>query len=1392
MTDGKTVGIFLASPADVRAERDAAERVVARLDGKYKNHVRLVSRRWERGFYEARQGFQEAIGAMDRHDVVIGILWSRLGTPLPAAVFRRPNGTVYESGTTFEIETALELSERTEGQPAVYLFRKTEPVRYAAATVDEDRAQFEALQAWWDRVVRNPAKTRGHHGFVTTDEFERKLEDLLEDYLIRKDLIPSGPTWDIATRKSPYPGLLAYDSRFADVFYGRSLAIAEILADLHQLERRSTRALVVIGPSGSGKSSLVRAGIAPEFSDFTFGADRWRHVLLEPADDPVLALARRLFDETCLPELTASPQATPESLAALIRQSPSAAVNTVGWALRRVPASLLLIFDQVETFLGRDDQLCLTQFAYELVEDETTWLLATIRNDQYAEVQRDPSLLSLRKGGALYDLPPPGRSELREIVRGPARAAGLVFEERDGRSLADDILAAVKDADALPLLQMTLAQLFDNRVGNVLTYAAYERMGGLEGAIAAHAQQTFDKLSPAAQARLDAVLRHLVSDITADGRLTLRSAPRKEILSEEPVLTEELLTALVNARLLVDADDNVRVAHEALLRHWGRAKLSPALRPDVVALRRHLEPAYDVWQVERKTADLLPQGSVLAAASEIVEGYPGAFEPLLEDYIRRSARRARAQLLAARRRSWVAIAVAVVMAIGVGVVFRLYVDTKNNLMLGLLTKGYESLVADQPARTYNLVAPALAQGPFGGFIDAEQAVRLRTIAGVVAPAVVNPSQTIENVAPGAAAMAVDVSSDGSRIIVGYDDGSSYVFPRPSNRSSVLHLVGNTKNVENIGAHFDSTGTLAVTATSDEALFWNLTTGVRRSLPAIFSSKLSAIAIAPRGDAVALGTRDGTVAIWTPKTNAMRVFAREHTGQTEDLSFDSTGRELASAGDDGTVITRDTATWNVRDRIKTNRGTLSSVALSPAGKYIATAALRGPVDVWSAKHGRYDDDPVDVPEERRWKIRFSPNGKILAVASYDGTVRLWNTEALARDLPLENQATIDGNDLRVDDLAFTGDSAQLVTASQSGAVRVWDVTNVRPVFHIVHDDSVETVTARYSANGAWFVAGGIDGLARLYAVQPDGNLSFRCSVYHGNRVLSVAFSPDSSEVVSAGMAEGQARTDDDIKVWRTPDCRPAATSLSRGADYPLSVAHSANAIAWGSRGGPIRVAQIGGHHERGRPFGGTSALPIGEVYGLAFSPDGTALVSGGTDGIVRRWNVQNGSAQVFAGSSEAIYSVAFSSDGRYVAAGGDSDYVYVWDASSGKLLKTLSEIGGTSNVDFLKEKAGDVLAAGGDARYISMWRVGSWQKLFQLGDADVRGLVGERGLYGFQQATGDLAFDGENGIIRVLSRPLDSHSAALTGSVHGINVTFDRADDSAMAALPATTLPASHR
>ncbi len=400
---------------------------------------------------------------------------------------------------------------------------------------------------------------------------------------------------DVKRLGSPYPGIVAYDLKYSPVFFGRHLAVEHACEELLGAAAREggRPVLFVIGGSGSGKSSLVCAGLVPRLTrpGVVPGVDLWRMVITVPDGDGLLSLAAHLYAPGALPELEDSAQRDPERWARMAAGEPEAAADSVTWALerigdaerqrahadRRMEAHLLLVLDQLEGQFGSLGQNAYAKVLRALVDGGRVWLLTTLRSERYTDLQLYPDLLALKRAGATYDLPPPGPAEIADIVRGPARAAGLSFDELDGVSLARVLVEAVPNADALPLLQMTLAQLFERRQGAELTFAAYHAMGGVHGAIAAYADGVFARVPPAAQSELDLLVRALVREVgrsKSDNhvRFTIRDADRKAFETSET--RKQLVEDLVDGRLLVSDGDKLRLAHEALLRRWERARHS--------------------------------------------------------------------------------------------------------------------------------------------------------------------------------------------------------------------------------------------------------------------------------------------------------------------------------------------------------------------------------------------------------------------------------------------------------------------------------------------------------------------------------------------------------------------------------------------------------------------------------------------------------------------------------------------------------------------------------------------------------------------------------------------------------------------------------------------------
>src|SRR3569623_1102411 len=315
---------------------------------------------------------------------------------------------------------------RTKGSPDVIVYRKAAAVMLDADRCEAEKAQFDALKQFWLRWFQNESGhfTAAFESFETTDQFETLVETHIRQWLARNQAELSGNlTWPVALKGSPFRGLQPFDEAHAEVFFGRRRVVERLREALSDAAGRGTPFLLLLGMSGSGKSSVVRAGLLPRLTQIGAvpGVDFWRRCVLRPSEgggDRLLGLARALYRADVLPELGAGDTPAPSDFAALLRNAPEAAARAVRLALGRsssamaaregfdrpIESRLLLVVDQFEEALGGAPEQR-EQFAAvlaALVADGQTWVVGTLRSDLYAAFQASPALVALRERGALF------------------------------------------------------------------------------------------------------------------------------------------------------------------------------------------------------------------------------------------------------------------------------------------------------------------------------------------------------------------------------------------------------------------------------------------------------------------------------------------------------------------------------------------------------------------------------------------------------------------------------------------------------------------------------------------------------------------------------------------------------------------------------------------------------------------------------------------------------------------------------------------------------------------------------------------------------------------------------------------------------------------------------
>lgn len=751
--------IFVSSPADVRPERQIAKRAIDRLAREYSYHLRIEGVLWEREPLTAAHHFQdiENLPAPRSCDIVLVILWSRLGVALAETRFKGPLSGRTVTGTEWEFEDAL-AGVREKGLPDLLLYRKTAEVianLSDRAALEERLKQQELVEEFlqrWFRSADTRSFTAAFHEFAAPDAFEEAVTTHLRALVRRRlEAIPAiagEPVPAMRYAGAPFRGLLSFEPEHAPIFFGRGKARHELRELLARQVSRGTGFVLVLGASGSGKSSLVKAGLLPDLklSGMLGRVALCRHAVLRPSDtegDPVAALARALFADTALPELVGLSW-TAEAMRALLTDAPAQAATAIRQGLdaaaklagltERAEARLALVVDQLEELftqekLGQEVRAAFVRAIEVLARSGLVWVIATMRGDFFDRLATIPTLAELSKGEARYLLAPPGEQEIGQMIAGPAREAGCRFETTaDGTGLDETIRAAAGgDPGALPLLSFLLDQLWRARnADGTLTYAAYTALGGLQGALGRRAEEAFAAEPPEVQAALPRMLRALVTigHRPAAGGEPASPTARTAALDRFAVGTAErrLVEAFLrpDARLLIadggDGRDNaggqVRIAHEALLTHWPRARDHIAHDRADIELRALLEQSERIWRaapVKDRSSLLLPDGLPLSQAIDLLERRGDEIEPATRAFVRLS-RTTRGRHRLVRLAS---MALALVIA-GVGIAYG-YHSAKT---IRIIDQRREAAAAAELAGTMTAYAGSSGEtvldGPIGG------------------------------------------------------------------------------------------------------------------------------------------------------------------------------------------------------------------------------------------------------------------------------------------------------------------------------------------------------------------------------------------------------------------------------------------------------------------------------------------------------------------------------------------------------------------------------------------------------------------------------------------------------------------------------------------------------
>ncbi len=733
----KRIDILISSSEDVQNERSVAERLIRLVAAELDVPVSVSYSNWLRGskqenkatarpasddgedglllcpYFSERQGSQtepehcEQVLNPGQYDLVINILWSRLGTR-SAPMFILPDGSLPGSATEYEVAWALDQSRRTPGFPVLHVYRN----QATPVSPLEPKEKRKNLCRQWDAVQEFCAaweKNGGTefreccHDYQDLEEFENLFREHFRDFLARRLDREIGSTKALRavrySESNPFRGLNFFDFEHAALYHGRTKAVGEVLDALKNQATAKKRFALVVGPTGSGKSSLVRAGVLPLL---TVGNGPWRRAVTRPGaggggGDPFDRLAAALLAKFALPEL--QDEESPDewrNLAAQLRKDPDGAAARIAKMLDQLTQQELDLLDQRETeglparrsegvevvgqkSLGRVkpkmhlalavdqlEELFAGQFSLvlqrkyisalgALADCEGVIIIATLRSGFYAHCQQFPELVELTALSGRYELQPPTPRGIGNMIRFPAEAAGLRFE-RDpdtNRSLDEALLeAAMASPEPLPLLEHLLSWLYQrqlDRKDGLLLWSDYRGLGDLQSALAQHIKTVFLTLKREEQQALKSVIRHLVAPGQGEeGHLIRRTVPYRDLvlspeLDPQPRAgAKGLVDRLIKEGLLsADADPQqellISVPQEALLRKWPGVWQWLSEDRHFFQMRDRLDASVKLWlSRNRQSDDLLERGIGLAEAETLLRDFRSSLSESQVEYIQKS------------------------------------------------------------------------------------------------------------------------------------------------------------------------------------------------------------------------------------------------------------------------------------------------------------------------------------------------------------------------------------------------------------------------------------------------------------------------------------------------------------------------------------------------------------------------------------------------------------------------------------------------------------------------------------------------------------------------------------------------------------------------------------
>ncbi|BAY66895.1 WD-40 repeat-containing protein (plasmid) [Calothrix brevissima NIES-22] len=1057
----------------------------------------------------------------------------------------------------------------------------------------------------------------------------------------------------------PYPGMIPFSESNSDRFFGREQEVEEILEHLYQ-----HRFITVIGSSGSGKSSLVFAGLIPKLRQSRrFGSGGWLVQTMRPGENPLSLLKKTLGSEQ-----------------ADLSLAVTEVLNTQTNAQR-----LLLVIDQYEelfTISGTEKEE-FQQALLEFLKFSNCYLVLTVRADFYAELMQCP----LWKNIQLHRLEvvPLDEIGLQKAILNPANNVGVFIESALVERLLKD---AIGEPGVLPLIQETLVLLWEKLERRFLPLKAYEALvlsrkdydtlgnnkrTGLQVAIARRADAALAELNRKNQEQ-GAIARRIFLRLVqfGEGRVdTRRQQPVKTLSAgNDADLFKKTLDHLVNCRLLTlssreDSTPKVDIAHEALIIGWPTLQQWLTERREAELIRRRFETKAQEWErLGRSSGGLLDEVQLTEAQGWL--NSPDATELGIDQKI-----------------------FALVQASDKAIQRELQQQKKINRILGFFIFGLSGLVLLVLNQTINAnikTLEAQSASAKSKFTSGEQLEAL--IASIEAGNLLKwmpfASLNVKQQVLQALQQTVYENKEVNRlenhtdwvIGLGFNNDGTMLASASKDKTIKIWNLLTGKQIITIpedaplnDISFNSQGNLFVSASEDKKnRLWNLKGKLVREFPSL---KLPALGVnfSPDGQKIAFGTKNG-IYLYNLDGKQLNFFSNGNDWSMS-VRFSPDGKFILCPGKNYTVEIR-ALDGNLVNVLKGHKDLVYITNFSRDGNLLASASEDTTVKIWH--HNGTLINTLKHNEPVTW-VTFSNNNQILISGTKDGTINLWN----AKDGTLIQKwkAHIGA----ITDIRVSPDGKIIASSGIDNTIKLW---NIQGNSLGQHDDFVKSVN--FSPDGKSIVSASADKTIKIWDLNGKLRQNF---TGHTSKVWAVSYSPDGKNIASAS-------ADKSIKIWDLHGKLLRTLKGHKGEVTSVKFSPNGKTIATAGIDQTVNIWSVDGQLLK------TFNAHNDSITRLNFSPDGKTIATASNDNTVKLWTLDGNLLTTLGGHKNSVNDVSFSPDGRMIASASDDNTIKLWN-QDGKLLQTLTgHKGKVWAVSFSPD--GKMIASGSDDMTIKLWNL----------------------------------------------------------------------------------------